>query len=199
MEITAEKILPFIEAETRRIKFREKYSSYIKDKTKILFDKCNPYYAYRILQPEESILNIKEYPSAVFTLTTGFDAEEIYDDYNKGLIDDIITSTLTYYVLYSLKKSLLSMNFRTGTLVTPGNMIPIEKSAEIFEIIKPDPKKISLNSKMIMSPRYSLNGIYLDDGKSNTECALCKSERCLYKNITTRMDLFIKNAGDYPA
>ena len=199
MEITAESIIPFIEDETRRIKFGEKYSSYTIERTKELFEKCNPYSSYRILPSEEAIHGDKNSPSAVFALTTGLNSEEIYDDYNKGLIDDIIASTLTYYVLYNLKKTLASENFITGTLLTPGNILPIEKSAEIFSVLNPDSNIISLNSKMIMSPRYSLNGIYLNDGKSNSECALCKSSKCLYKNITERMEIFMKNAGENPA
>lgn len=195
MKITAESIIPFIEDETSRIKFGDKYSSYTKEKTKELSEKCNPYFAYRILPPEEAIHGDKNNQSAVFALTTGLNAEEIYDDYNKGLINDIIASTLTYYVLYYMKKILVSENFEIGTLLTPGNIIPIEKSAEIFSIINPDHNIISLNSKMIMNPRYSLNGIYLNDGNTNSECALCKSSKCLYKNITERMELFIKNAG----
>lgn len=199
MKITAEKITQFIEEETRRVKFGDKYLSYIKERTKELFEKHNPYYTYKILPPEKSICGDTKYSSAVFTLTTGLNSEENYDDYNKGLIDDIIASTLTYFVLYNLKKILSSENFITGTLLTPGNMIPIEKSAEIFHIVQPDQNLININSKMVMYPGYSLNGIYLNDGKKNSECAHCKSSKCLYKNITERMDLFLKNAGEDPA
>lgn len=199
MKITAEKITCFIEEETRRVKFGDKYLSYIKVRTKELFEKCNPYYAYKILHPEKSIHGDLKFSNAVFTLTTGLNAEDSYDDYNKGLIDDIIASTLTYYVLYNLKNKLLSENFITGTLLTPGNMIPIEKSAEIFSIVQPDHNIIKINSKMIMYPRYSLNGIYLNDGENNSECNYCKSSKCLYKNITARMELFMKNAGEDPA
>jgi len=199
LNITAEKITRFVEEETRRIKFGDKYSLYIKEKTKDLFYKCSPYFTYKILPPEKSIHGEIKYSSAIFALTTGLNAEEIYEDYNKGLIDDIIASTLTYYVLYKLKEKLFSENFITGTLITPGNIIPIEKTAEIFEILKPDSDKIILNSTMLMSPKYSLNGIYLNDGQSNSECTLCKSSKCLYKNITERMDLFMKNAGEVPA
>ena len=199
MEITAEKLTCFVEEETRRIKFSDKYLPYIKKRTKELIDRCNPYYSYKILQPEKSIHGDLKFSNAVFTLTTGLNAEDSYDDYNKGLIDDIIASTLTYYVLYSLKKKLSSENFTTGTLLTPGNMIPIEKSAEIFSIVEPDHNIIKINSKMIMYPRYSLNGIYLNDGKMNSECTHCKSSKCLYKNITARMELFMKNAGEDPA
>jgi len=199
LKITAEKITYFIEEEARRVKFGDKYSFFIRERTIELFEKCNPYYAFKILPPEKSIYGDTKYPSAVFTLTTGLNSEEDYDDYNKGLIDDIIASTLTYYALYNLKIKLLSENFITGTLLTPGNIIPIEKSAEIFSIVQPDHDRISINSKMIMYPRYSLNGIYLNDGEKNSECNYCKSSKCLYKNITARMELFMKNAGEDPA
>jgi len=199
LKITAEKITCFIEEETRRVKFGDKYSFYIKERTKEILAKYKPYFAFKILPPEKSIYGDTKYSSAVFTLTTGLNSEENYDDYNKGLIDDIIASTLTYYALYNLKNKLLSENFTTGTLLTPGNIIPIEKSAEIFSIVQPDQNLISINSKMLMYPRYSLNGIYLNDGKNNSECNYCKSSKCLYKNITARMELFMKNAGEDPA
>ncbi|HOA06534.1 MAG TPA: hypothetical protein PLE16_06110 [Spirochaetota bacterium] len=199
MKITAEKITCFIEEETRRVKFGDKYSFYIKERTKEILAKYKPYFAFKILPPEKSIYGDTKYSSAVFALTTGLNSEENYDDYNKGLIDDIIASTLTYYALYNLKNKLLSENFTTGTLLTPGNIIPIEKSAEIFSIVQPDQNLISINSKMLMYPRYSLNGIYLNDGKNNSECNYCKSSKCLYKNITARMELFMKNAGEDPA
>jgi len=199
LKITAEKITCFIEEETRRVKFGDKYLSYIKKRTKEILAKYKPYFAFKILPPEKSIYGDTKYSSAVFTLTTGLNSEENYDDYNKGLIDDIIASTLTYYALYNLKNKLLSENFTTGTLLTPGNIIPIEKSAEIFSIVQPDQNLISINSKMLMYPRYSLNGIYLNDGKNNSECNYCKSSKCLYKNITARMELFMKNAGEDPA
>ena len=167
LKITAEKITCFVEEEARRVKFGDKYSFFIRERTIELFEKCNPYYAFKILPPEKSIFCDTKYSSAVFTLTTGLNSEDNYDDYNKGLIDDIIASTLTYYVLYNLKNKLASENFTTGTLLTPGNMIPIEQSAEIFNIVKPDQNLININSNMVMYPGYSLNGIYLNDGKKN--------------------------------
>ncbi|HPJ14412.1 MAG TPA: hypothetical protein PLJ39_04980, partial [Spirochaetota bacterium] len=97
MKITAEKITCFIEEETRRVKFGDKYSFYIKERTKEILAKYKPYFAFKILPPEKSIYGDTKYSSAVFALTTGLNSEENYDDYNKGLIDDIIASTLTYY------------------------------------------------------------------------------------------------------
>ena len=186
----------FIRKETERMCFPGKYDIFTKERSMELIYQFNPYISHAVI-PDASCFYTKELSvrAALFAVSSGFDVLKSHDDCNMDLIDGIICSCLAYYSLHLLKHRLLaSGDFIPGSIITPGCAIPLERSASIFSRLKPDPDRLRLTSHFVMIPKYSLNGLILEDGRATDECGICGMENCAYKNITTRIDSFLKSA-----